>query len=78
MSHSSVIPDQTAKFIFMVVENFKEIAQIPAKEREFPGIMKTHSVKVVNNGLLANEQTCTTCPPSEMCAICNNQKEVGV
>lgn len=71
----SVMPDQTAKFTFIVVENFKEIARIPAKERAslaFPGIMKTHSIKIVNNGLLANEQTCTTCTPSEMCAICNN------
>ena len=80
VSLSSVMRDQRAKFIFMVDENLK-IAQIPAKERAslaFPGIMKTHSVKVVNNGLLANEQTCATCTPSEMCAICNNQKEVGV
>ena len=56
----SVMPDQTAKFSFMVVENFKEIERIPAKEQAslaslaFPGIMKTHFIKVVNNGLLVN------------------------
>ena len=59
----------------MVVENFKEIERIPAKEwasLAFPGIMKTHSIKVVNIRLLENEQTCTICTPSEICATCKN------
>ena len=68
----SVMSDVTAKFL--VVEDFKEISCVPAKERDaiaLPNILKLHSIKVVEGGLLGREQTCVKCSPSELCAACN-------
>ena len=66
-------PQSTEKFTFLVTEEFKPFERIPAAERSvvvFPNILKTHSIKIVNNGLLAREQTCTICLPSMLCEMC--------
>ena len=70
----SVMPDATEKFSFLVVEDFKQISRVPAKERDevvLPNILKLHSIKVVEGGLLGHEQTCIKCSASELCAECN-------
>ena len=61
------------KFSFITVEEFKEIDRIPANERNeilLKNILKLHSIKVVENGLLALQETCVQCSPSTLCEKC--------
>ena len=69
----SVMPDVTAKFSFLHIENFDQIKRVPANERDYivmPNILKIHSIKAVDGGLLGLEQTCVKCSPSELCTTC--------
>ena len=69
----SIMPAETDKFSFIVVEDFKEISCILAEERKEivqPNIMKLHSIKVVKGCLRGREQTCVQCTPSQLCVQC--------
>ena len=63
----------TEKFQFIHVEEFPEIVRIPANQRQsyrIPNILQIHSIRVIEDGLLAQHLTCVTCTASKLCATC--------
>ena len=71
----SDMPKSTDKFKFLKVEEFGEISRVGSKESDeiyFKDILKIHSIKTVPGGLLAHQETCTSCTPSSLCRNCQN------